>query len=59
MKTKHINKHNAELRKTAPGAKVSCRKIPKKCHKMEKNQNFENILKISLDIPLKIIFSKH
>ena len=34
-------------------------KIPKKGHIMVKNQNFEKLLKICLDIDLKIIFSKH
>ena len=31
----------------------------KKGHKMVKNQNFEKLLKICLNIDLKIIFSKH
>ena len=31
----------------------------KKGHKMVKNQNFEKLLKMCLDIDLKIIFSKH
>ena len=34
-------------------------KIPKKGHIMVKNQNFEKLLKICLDIDLKITFSKH
>ena len=34
-------------------------KIPKKGHKMVKNQNFEKLLKMCLDIDLKIIFSKY
>ena len=33
--------------------------LPRKGHKMAKNQNFEKLLKMCLDIDLKIIFSKH
>ena len=48
---------------TENGKAITDRKYPKntfkKGHKMVKNQNFEKLLEVCLDIDLKIIFSKH